>query len=225
MATGKFVAYFRVSTQKQGLSGLGMDAQKAAVQGYLNGGSWEVIGECIEIESGKRADRPELLKALALCRIHGAKLIIGKLDRLSRNVRFLANLMAAGVQFVACDMPEADITQLQLMMVFAEHETRVVSARTKAALQAAKANGKVLGCRNTRIASEAHKGAAVSAMVRTEQAKRRAEDIMTVIRDVQAQGAVSLRQIAAKLNRLGVRTSRGGEWSAVQVQRVLAADQ
>ena len=221
MANGKYVAYYRVSTQKQGLTGLGMDAQKTAVLNHLNGGKWDLISEFVEVESGKRSDRPELLKALAICRIHKAKLIIGKLDRLSRNVRFLANLMEAGVQFTACDMPEADITQLQLMMVFAEHETRVVSARTKAALAAAKANGMVLGCQNARIASEASKGAAASAKVRTAQAKRMADDLMTIIGSVKSQGAVSLRQIATELNRMNVKTSQGKQWSATQVGRTM----
>ena len=132
MAIGKFVAYLRVSTARQGVSALGIEAQRAAVQAHLNDGSWKIVAELVEVESGKRSDRPQLIKALRLCRMHGATLLIAKLDRLSRNVAFLSNLMESGVAFTAADMPEADKTHLQMMMVFAEHEARAISARTKA---------------------------------------------------------------------------------------------
>lgn len=225
MANGKFVSYLRVSTARQGVSGLGLEAQRAAVQAHLNGGDWKIVAELLEVESGKRSDRPQLLKALKLCRLHGAVLLIAKLDRLSRNVAFLSNLMESGVQFTAADMPEADKTHLQMMMVFAEHEARAISARTKAALQAAKARGTALGGRRVsaeRFAEIGVEGRAASAEVRADKARVRAQDRLEAIEDIQAGGATSLRQIAAELNVRGVPTpSQTGSWSAAQVSRVL----
>src|SRR4051812_45725109 len=127
MANGKFVAYFRVSTDRQGQSGLGLEAQRAAVATYLNGGSWELLAEFTEVESGKRSDRPELLKALAYCKRHKATLVIAKLDRLSRNLAFIANLLEAGTEFIACDNPNATKAFIQMMGVFAEHEREQIS--------------------------------------------------------------------------------------------------
>ena len=224
MGTGKYVTYLRVSTARQGISGLGLEAQEAAVQAHLNGGN--IVTRFVEVESGKRSDRPQLLKALKMCRLHGAVLLIAKLDRLSRNVAFLSNLMESGVQFTAADMPEADKTHLQMMMVFAEHEARAISARTKAALAAAKARGTALGGRRVsakRFAEISKQGRAISADVRAEKAKERAQDRIEAIEDVKATGATSLREIAAALNERGIPTPmQKGEWSAVQVQRVLA---
>jgi DNA invertase Pin-like site-specific DNA recombinase len=227
MASGKFVSYLRVSTARQGVSGLGLEAQRAAVQAHLNGGNWKIVAELVEVESGKRTDnRPQLLKALKLCRLHNAVLLIAKLDRLSRNVAFLANLMESGVQFTAADMPEADKTHLQMMTVFAEHENRAISARTKAALQAAKAKGTVLGGRRVsakRFAEIGVTGRKVSAEVRTEKARAWAKDRLEAIEDIRANGATSLREIAAALNERGISTpTEKGEWSAVQVSRILA---
>jgi DNA invertase Pin-like site-specific DNA recombinase len=226
MANGKFVTYLRVSTARQGISGLGLEAQRAAVNAHLNGGNWKIVAELVEVESGKRSDRPQLLKAMRLCRMHGATLLIAKLDRLSRNVAFLSNLMEAGVPFTAADMPEADKTHLQMMMVFAEHEARAISTRTKAALAAAKARGTKLGGRRVsaeRFSEIAAEGRAASAAIRTQAAETRAGDRLEAIEDVRAAGATSLRQIAAALNERGIPTpTQKGEWSAVQVQRILA---
>lgn len=141
MASGKYVTYLRVSTARQGVSGLGLEAQRAAVQAHLNGGVWKIVKEIVEVESGTHNERPQLIRAMRLCRLHGATLLIAKLDRLSRNVAFLSKLMEEGVPFTAADMPEADRTQLQMMVVFAEHEARAISSRTKAALTAAKERG------------------------------------------------------------------------------------
>lgn len=144
-AKGRFVAYHRVSTAKQGRSGLGLEAQRAAVAAYLNGGPWKLVGEFVEVESGKRADRPELGKALDLCHLIGATLVIAKLDRLTRNVAFMANLMESQVEFVACDNPHASRFTIHILAAVAEHERDQISARTKAALAAAKARGTTLG--------------------------------------------------------------------------------
>src|SRR5262245_12406288 len=141
---GRFIAYYRVSTDKQGKYGLGLDAQRKAVLDFLDGGKWELVGEFTEIESGKRNDRPELEKALAACKKHRAKLVIAKLDRLSRNVAFIAMLMDRKVDFVCCDNPTAAKFTIHILAAVAEHERDAISARTKAALAAAKANGKKL---------------------------------------------------------------------------------
>ena len=145
MASGKWVSYFRVLTDRQGKSGLGIEAQQAAVADFLNGGRWKVLGEFIEVESGKRDDRPELAKAIALCRVHGARLLIAKLDQLSRDAHFLLGLEKAGVEFTAADMPNANRLTVGIMAMVAEEERRMISARTKAALAAAKARGVKLG--------------------------------------------------------------------------------
>ena len=224
MANGKFVTYLRVSTVRQGVSGLGLEAQRAAVQAHLNGGKWKIVAEVVEVESGKRNDRPELVKAMRLCRLHGATLLVAKLDRLSRNVAFLATLMEEGVPFTAADMPEADQTHLHMMAVFAQHEARAISTRTKAALAAAKARGKKLGGRRVsaeRFAEIGVEGRKKGTAARVLTASKRAEDLLPVIADIQNVGANTLREIAAELNERGITTARGGAWSAVQVQRVL----
>ena len=221
MATGKFISYLRVSTAKQGMSGLGLEAQRASVQAHLNGGNWRIVSEVIEVESGKDNERPELAKALRLCRLHGATLLVAKLDRLSRNVAFLSNLMESKVKFTAADMPEADETHLHMMAVFAQHEARMISTRTKAALAQSK---KKLGGRRVsakRFAAIAAEGRKASIESRAKEATAWAMDVRGIITDIQASGANSLREIAAGLNERDIPTSKGGEWSAVQVQRIL----
>src|SRR4051812_26080179 len=136
MANGKYISYLRVSTAKQKSSGLGIEAQRAAVDAYLNGGRWTLISELVEIESGKKSDRPALAKALAMCRLHNSILVVAKLDRLSRNVAFLSALMEASVEFVACDFPTANTLTLHIMASVAQNEATMISLRTKAALQA-----------------------------------------------------------------------------------------
>src|SRR5688572_18826794 len=124
MANGEHVAYYRVSTAQQGRSGLGLEAQRSAVMEYLNGGSWKLAGEFVEVESGKRDDRPELMKALALCELTGATLVVAKLDRLSRNVAFLATLQESGVPFVAADMPQANELTIHILAAVAQAERK-----------------------------------------------------------------------------------------------------
>ena len=145
MATGKFVAYYRVSTERQGRSGLGLDAQKAAVKEYLDGGRWTLVKEFTEVESGKNNDRPQLAKALHLCKVTGARLVIAKLDRLSRNAAFLLTLRDSGTRFVAADLPDATELTVGILAVVAQDEAKRISERTKAALQEAKKRGVKLG--------------------------------------------------------------------------------
>jgi DNA invertase Pin-like site-specific DNA recombinase len=218
---GKFIAYYRVSTAKQGASGLGLEAQQEAVRSYLNGGRWQVVSEVTEIESGKRNDRPALANALALCRVHGATLIIAKLDRLARNVNFISNLMESGVEFTAVDFPQANRLTIHILAAVAEHEAVMISARTKAALAAAKARGTRLGNPTSQIGTRAAEGAQASVTVRRARAAKRSADLLPIIQEIRSRGASSLRQVAASLNSRGIATARGGEWSAIQVRRVL----
>lgn len=220
MATGNYVAYYRVSTVRQGQSGLGLEAQQEAVRQYLNGGNWHLAAEVIEVESGKRNDRPKLAEALTLCRLHNATLIIAKLDRLARNVAFVSNLMESGVEFTAVDFPQANRLTVHILAAVAEHEAAMVSARTKAALAAAKARGTKLGGDRGNFASISAMGPHKSRQVRSEKADKRAADRAPIICRLQSTG-LSLRQIATELTQQGIKTARGGEWTAVQVKRVL----
>ena len=187
----------------------------------MNGGRWKLAGEFVEVESGKRKDRPALTEALALCRLHGATLLIAKLDRLARNVLFTATLMESSVKFTAVDFPNANNLTIHILAAVAEHEAAMISARTKAALAAAKARGVVLGCGNDNIATYAKRGAKASAARRSATAGKRAADLISRINHFRSEGATTLRQIAARLNDEGITTARGGEWSAVQVARVM----
>lgn len=223
MAEGQFVAYYRVSTARQGRSGLGLDAQQEAVRQYLNGGRWELVGEFTEVESGKRHEnRPKLTEAMRLCRLRGAKLVIAKLDRLARNVHFISGLKESGVRFVAADVPDANDMTINILAAVAENEAKVISARTKAALAAAKAKGRKLGGDRGNLAAVAAAGAAASIQKRADNARKRREDLLPVIEDIKAAGASSLGAIAAELNSRGIPAARGGRWSPVQVRRVLA---
>jgi DNA invertase Pin-like site-specific DNA recombinase len=222
MARGKFVAYYRVSTQAQGRSGLGLDAQRQAVQDYLNGGRWKLIAEHTEVETGKRNDRPELLKALAACRVHGATLVVAKIDRLSRNAAFLLTLRDAGVEFVAVDMPDANRMTVGIMACVAEHEREAISARTKAALDAARRRGVQLGNPAHLDQSARRLGTIASGRVRRARAVQRAADLAPTIAELRRSGASSLRALAEGLNRQCVPATRGGPWTAAQVRRLLA---
>lgn len=213
--SGKWISYLRVSTDRQGASGLGLEAQRKAVTDYLNGGNWTLAGEHVEVESGKRSDRPQLAAALAACRKLKAKLIVARLDRLSRNVRFISTLMESGVEFVAADMPTANKLTLHVMAAFAEYEREAISVRTKAALAAAKQRGVRLGGPKQAVA--AVKGAKANMAA----ADRFAANVKPLINQVRASGITSLRDIAAALTARGVPTARGGTWNATQVANVI----
>jgi len=219
----KFIAYYRVSTKRQGLSGLGLDAQRESVAAHLARVHGKLVAEFTEVEPGTRKGnhRPQLAAALAQCRVHGATLIIAKLDRLARNVAFTSNLMESKVDFVACDFPDANRLTIHILAAVAEHEAEMISTRTKLALAAAKRKGTVLGGDRGNCGLIYRKGAKASAKVRSENAERRAADLLPVIDAIRTEGAVSLRQIADGLNQRGITTPRDGQWSAVQVARVL----
>jgi DNA invertase Pin-like site-specific DNA recombinase len=219
--TGSFVAYYRVSTQRQGRSGLGLEAQQKAVRDYLNGRDWRMVGEFVEVESGKRKDRPKIAEALSACRVHGAKLIIAKLDRLARNVAFVSNLMESGVDFEAVDFPQANRLTIHILAAVAEHEARMISERTKAALAAAKARGvKLGGDRGGRLTAKERR---VGIQIRQARAAAKAADLAPVIAELRAAGATTLRAIAEAFNSRGIPTARGeGVWDATRVSRVLA---
>lgn len=221
MATGRHIAYYRVSTARQGKSGLGLDAQREAVREYLNGGRWKLVEEVTEIESGKRNDRPELARALAACRLHNATLIIAKLDRLARNVAFIANLMDSGVDFVAVDMPQANRFTIHVLAAMAEHEAVAISTRTKVALARAKARGTKLGGDRGNLPRVAMAGAKASVVARQARAAARARDLEGVIADLRRHGQTSLRELAAALNEREIPAPRGGTWQAAQVARAL----
>jgi DNA invertase Pin-like site-specific DNA recombinase len=215
-STGKFVAYHRVSTAKQGRSGLGLEAQKAAVLAYLNGGNWKLLAEFTEVESGKDSDRPQLAAAMDHCKLTGATLVISKLDRLSRNVAFLSNLMETGVEFVACDNPHATKFTLHILSAVAQHEREAISTRTKEALMVAKARGQHLGGSRGAPAPSSRKG------VEARQAKADAfaKRVYPTLAKLQQSG-LGLNAMAAELTARGIKTSEGGTWRGTTVRRVL----
>lgn len=219
MNAGKCVAYFRVSTKRQGDSGLGLEAQKQAVLSFLQGGNWTLLREFVEIESGKQDHRPKLREALKLCRVTGSKLVVAKLDRLSRNLGFLVSLQEAGVPFVCADNPNANELTIHLLSVLAQHERQVISERTKAALRAAKVRGVKLGNPGIRDLRPNQREAANA--VRIAMADSFVEDVAEIITDIKEAGVDSLAGIARELNRRGIPAKRGGLWQAVQVRRVL----
>jgi len=224
VSTAKFVSYLRVSTDRQGRSGLGLEAQRKAVADYLNGGNWELIAEFVEVETGKRDDRPKLREALHRAKVTGATLVIAKLDRLSRNLAFIAALQDSGAKFVAADMPEANETMIQFMAVIAQHERKMISTRTKAALAAARARGKRLGNPNL-VALQAvgagKPGWTAGADSNRASADRFARDVLPVVEAIRADGITSLEGIANALNSRGILTARGGRWYATTVRNLL----
>src|SRR5262245_10509770 len=204
---GRFVAYYRVSTDHQGIDGNGILAQRKAVEDYLNGGRWKLVAEFTEVESGKRNDRPELERALAACKKHKARLVIAKLDRLSRNVHFISGLMEKKVDFVAADMPSANAFMINIYAAVAQEERRMISERTKAGLRAARERGVVLGGPKIREINTA----------RQRVSNGFAEQLRPVFADL---ADMTTQAAADALNERGITTASGGKWHAMQVHRV-----
>ena len=218
-----YVTYYRVSTQKQGRSGLGLEAQKEQVARCV--GHSRIIAEFTEVESGKRNDRPELARALACARLYRATLVVAKVDRLARSVAFLAQLVEAGVDVRFADLPQIEGPtgrfMVQQMAAVAELEAGLISARTKAALEAAKARGKHLGGSRGVTLSNAARRAGRDAQA--QQADNRAADLAPIIEELCSNGVTSLTGLADALKRRGIPTARGNSaWTPTQVGRVLA---
>jgi len=227
MKSAKFVSYLRVSTAKQGRSGLGMEAQRSAIDAYAAPRQLAELKTFTEVESGKSNTRPELAKALHLCKVTGATLVIAKLDRLSRNAAFLLTLRDSGVKFIAADMPDANELTVGIMALVAEQERIAISRRTREALQAAKvrlqARGKRLGNPNGAAAlRRAGKGNAAGIKAIVASADAHAHDLAPVIQSLRDEGIVSLGGIAAALTERGMRTPRGGQWHKASVRNLLA---
>lgn len=216
MKTERIVAYYRVSTQRQGQSGLGLEAQREAVRRYMEGHPTELLGEFEEVETGKGANaldkRPKLRAAVALAKKSKATLLIAKLDRLARNVHFVSGLMETGVQFRCCDFPTADRTMIHFYAAMAEHEGRRISERIRDALAAKKARGEAVG---NAASLQPLNGA------RASEAGEFAARLRPTLESYRAAG-MTQREMVAALGSAGIKTARGGEWSLMQLQRVLA---
>jgi DNA invertase Pin-like site-specific DNA recombinase len=215
MELKKYISYYRVSTDKQGRSGLGLEAQQQAVQFFLQGRG-ELIQSFTEIESGRKNDRPELLTALDECRKNKAVLVIAKLDRLARNVYFISGLMESGVEFVAVDMPEANRLTIHILAAVAEHEREMISQRTKAALQVAKKRGVKLGSPTPK------NGAKIRSKVLQDKADRFATNTLPIIKELQSQGIASYKSLAKALNVRGIPTANSRQWYGATVKNVIA---
>lgn len=205
-----YITYCRVSTGRQQQSGLGIEAQQEAVHRYATQTGSSIIAEYVETESGAKSDRPQLAKALAHCRRARGTLLIARLDRLSRSLSFVAQLLDANVEIRCADVPEANRLLLQMLAVFGEHERQMIRERTRAALAAAKARGTVLGA-NGKVLAAKHKA----------EAQAHAESLRPVIIEARAAGCVSLPEIADFLTSQGCQTASGGRWYPMTVRRVL----
>ena len=212
-AMNKAVPYYRVSSVQQGQSGLGLEAQRKSVQDFAKSNGLLIVKEFIEVESGRKNDRPVLQEALKACKKHKATLLIARLDRLARNVLFVTKLLTSKVEFIAVDMPLANKFMVQMMAVFAEYEWDQISTRTHLALQAAKRNGVKLGTYGKNVLSRKNR----------HEADLFAQRMAPVILKLQANGFKSLRQISAELNRLQIPTYRGVgfQWHATTVFNIL----
>jgi DNA invertase Pin-like site-specific DNA recombinase len=217
------VLYFRVSTSSQERSGLGLEAQRHAVEAFCDRRGCEVLAEYTEVESGKSSDRPELLKALHHAKVTGATLVVAKMDRLSRNLAFLATLQDSGARFVAADMPEANELTVHIMGAVAQAERKAISTRTREALQAAKARGVTLGNPNGAEAlRRAGRGNAAAVQALKAGANGHAANLAPIIAHLKAEGFTSLRELAGALNDRRMLAPRGGRWHPTSVRNLLA---
>lgn len=221
MANGKFIAYLRVSTGRQGKSGLGLEAQRQVIQDYVRRNNWSLLHEFVEIESGKNDERVELRKALEACQRTGAKLLIAKLDRLSRDLAFIANLMKTKVEFIACDFPDANTFTIHILSAMAQYERELISKRTKDALSAAKKRGRKLG-NPQNLNEEARKiGRVLGTKVSQARADEYAEKMYAIIKTYQDEGK-SLNAIARKLSEDKELTPMGKEtWTPTGVRNII----
>ncbi len=218
----KIVAYHRVSTARQGISGLGLEAQTKAIEDFARARSAELIGSFTEVESGNNNARPELAEAVHLAKVTGATLVIAKLDRLSRNAVFLLTLRDSGVKFIAADMPDANDLTVGIMALVAQQEREAISRRTKEALAAAKARGIKLGNPNGAAAlRRAGKGNKAGVLAIKANADQHAANLAPVVGALRSEGVTSLGPIAEALNQRGMLTPRGGRWHKSSVRNLL----
>lgn len=219
----RVAAYYRVSTDKQGRSGFGLEAQRQSVRALCEARSWEIVSEFTEVESGKRNDRPKLNAALDHARLTGAKLVVAKLDRLSRDAAFTLQLRNSGVDFTCADNPDVNRLTIGLLAVINEDERERISERTKAALAAAKARGVKLGNPNgAKALRRAGKGNRASVAAIQSNAHRFAESLRGTVDAIRRDGVISLAGIASDLNARHMRTARGGKWHASSVKNLMA---
>jgi len=218
--TFNFVTYYRVSTEKQGLSGLGLDAQKLSVDKYIKSKTGKTLDSFIEIESGKNSHRPELSKAIKMCTLTGATLVIAKLDRLSRDVAFIADLQKSDIEFICCDMPNANSFTIGMMSVLAQYERELISERTRSGLASAKRRGISLGNPNLKAVRNTDTSAANA--VRCKNATTRNSNIRDVINDLvkNSEKNLTFQNIADSLNESGYKTSRGKNFSRATIHRI-----
>jgi DNA invertase Pin-like site-specific DNA recombinase len=222
MAEGQFVALYRVSTGRQQRSGLGLDAQREAVTAFLNGGQWKLVAEFTETVSGRYSDRdrPILANAIAACRVHRARLVVSRLDRLGRDAAWLLGLERRGIDFVVASSPYINRLTIGVLALVAEEERNAISLRTRQALAARRARGLPLG--NSKNLSNQQAGRATGAEANRAKALGRAHDLQTITDEIRDGGASTLREIAAALNARGIPAARGGAWSAAQVHRLIS---
>lgn len=223
----RIVSYLRVSTDRQGRSGLGLEAQRKIVADFAADSGGRIVAEFVEVQSGSNDDRPRLAAALAECRRQGARLVLPKLDRLSRRVAFIAALMDSGVDFVAADMPRASRFELHIRASLAEEERRLISERTRNALQAAKRRGVLLGFANPKRdrstgAKSIHAASAAGVAARRARSEQHALNVLPIVHEIQSAGVITHRGIANALNRRGIVAPRGGRWHPTSVARLLA---
>lgn len=219
----RYVAYYRVSTQKQGKSGLGLEAQRKMVSDFIAANGGELVSEFTEIESGKLDNRPELIAAMKQASLVGGKLLVGKLDRLSRDLHFITSLQKSKVDFVVCDLPGCDSFTINIYGALAQREREMISARTKAGLQAAIARGVKLGTNNLPPEMQLEASAKGVTIIK-QNADNFASKVATVIEGMLSQGK-SLRAIARELDNLDVQTARGGKWTPTAVKNAIARTQ
>jgi DNA invertase Pin-like site-specific DNA recombinase len=234
MIKSRWVSYLRVSTERQGQSGLGLEAQRAAVATFIGNGNGRLLREFVEVESGRKNNRPQLAAAIAYAKVTGAKLLVAKLDRLSRNVAFLANLMESDIEFVAADNPHVNRLTIHILAAVAEDEAHRISERTKRALGSIKVrigNGGTYRTKAGRIirrlgnpngaAALRGRGNAEAAEAVKRRADLQAQSVRPIIDAIKAEGAASLHAIARQLNEREIRTARGGRWYATSVRNLM----
>jgi DNA invertase Pin-like site-specific DNA recombinase len=221
MPQQRFITYARVSTQRQGVSGLGLEAQQHSLALYLGTRRCRVVAEFVEVESGRRVDRPELLKALAACRVHGATLVVAKIDRLARNAAFLLAMRDSGVDFVCTDIPQANRLTIGILAVVAQAEAEAISVRAREAALARIRRGDTVGNRAHFGAEGLRKGIRAQIATRRAAAEARAWRLTPIVRDLRARGTCSCQAIADALNTQGIPASRGGPWASCSVHLLL----